>query len=121
MMSHIILAAIFTVFVCGCEKHSLTEQKIIEIANAKAESEGIPLKESNICYDVGNKNWHERLASLRKDSPDYVKERGNFDILKGYNYQTVIYTPKNPLTLGGVLYVFVNRDTEEIITIHGEQ
>jgi hypothetical protein len=120
-MSQIISSAIFIGLVCGCERHSLSEQQIIEVANAKAKSEGAPLKESNIYYDIGNKDWHETLASLKKNSSDYVEERDNFDVLKGHNYQTVIYTPKNPLTLGGVLYVFVDIDTGEVIAIHGEK
>jgi hypothetical protein len=121
MMPHIIFAMIFVVSCRSCGERLLTEQQIIGIANAKAKSEGIPLKESNIYYDVGNKDWRVRLASLRKDSPDYVKERDNFNELKGHNYQTVIYTPKNVSTLGGVLYVFVDRSTGEVITIHGEE
>lgn len=122
---YIIFAVCVTVSFCGCvcghAERLLTEQQITEIANSKAVSEGIPPEESNIYYDVGNKDWSETLASLRKNSPDYVKERGDFDELRGHDYQTIIYTPKNPDTLGGVLFVFIDRVTGKVITIHGEE
>ena len=117
----IIFATCVSVSVCGCAERLLTEQQIIEIANSKAESEGFSLKESNVNYDVGNTDWHETLASLKKDRPDYFKERDSFNELRGRKYQTVIYIPKSNYVLGGILFVFVDSDTGEVITIYGQE
>ncbi len=99
----------------------LTEKqiKIIDIANKKAPVLGVEIENKDVYYDVDNKKWTAELARLRRESPDYYAER--FKVLEGRDYQTVIYSPKEELTLGGVFWVFVDRETEEVITFLAEQ
>ena len=100
------------------EKEStITKQKIIEIANKKAIAEGILLEKSEVYYDVDNKEWEKTLISLRKDYPNDARR---LKILGGFDYQTVLYKPKSPTAMGGVLWVFIDRKSGQVITLFAE-
>ena len=107
---------------CGKKegKQTLTEEqiKVIEIANNKGPALGIEIESSNVYYDVDNEKWKEKLARLREESPNYAER---FKVLEGRDYQTVIYSPKENFTLGGVFWVFIDREAEEVITALAEQ
>lgn len=112
--------SVFIIWISGCEQSTLTKQQIIDIATKKAKAEEVSLDIREIYYDLGNKAWARKLAEIKKNSPDYAKSRNYFKILDAYDYQAVLFALK-PLILGGDLWVFVDKKTGEVITIHGEE
>lgn len=124
----IFLILVFAICLLGCKQkpknQPLTEEqiKIIEIATKKAKSDGIDLKYREVYYDVGNEAWTRKLDEIKKNSPDYAIRRNYFKILDAYDYQAVLLALKtDQLVLGGDIWVFVDKKTGEVITIHGEQ
>ncbi len=122
----LVLLMFFVILITGCrrkvtdfqEKEStITKQKIIDIANKKAIAEGILLEKSEVYYDVDNKEWEKTLILLRKDYPDDTRR---LKILDGFDYQTVLYKPKSPTAIGGVLWVFIDRKSGHVITLFAE-
>ncbi len=112
----------FAIWICGCRQSVLTEQQIIEIAINKAKPEKVNLDIREVYYDLGNKAWTRKLVEIKKNSPDYAKSRNYFEILDTYDYQAVLFALKPDLNvLGGDLWVFVDKKTGEVITIHGEK
>ena len=118
---------IYIIVICaislfGCRQDNkkknrlLTQEEIIQIANKERISEGISIEESNVYYDIENKKWKSRLSSLKNTSPEYAKR---FSVLDGRDYQAVHYSLKK-IAPGGVLWVFVDKSTSEVIAIHGE-
>ncbi|MHC4545461.1 MAG: hypothetical protein ACYTDW_13565 [Planctomycetota bacterium] len=118
---------IFLLLISGCKKqvgnasgdnaNMLTKQEIIEIANKKALSEEFPLDTSKVHYDVDNKEWEKMLVLLKRDYPDDARR---LEILEGRDYQAVLYTPKSPTAMGGILWVFIDKKTGEVITLFAE-
>lgn len=118
---------IFILLISGCKKqvgnvseddaNMLTKQEIIDIANKKAISEGLPLDSSKVHYDVDNKKWKQMLVLLKRDYPDDARR---LEILEGRDYQVVLYTPKSPTAMGGILWVFIDKKTGEVITLFAE-
>ncbi len=119
----IILVAAFLIWTQGCEQSTLTKQQIIEIATRQAKAEGVGLDIREVCYDLGNKAWARKLAGIKKNSPDYAKSRNYFKILDDHDYQAVFFALKPDLLSykGGDLWVFVDKKTGQVITIHGEE
>lgn len=99
----------------------LDKEKIIAIANKEWEARGHDVNESIVYYDTNNKLWNEELFRLQKESTDYAKR---FKILNKRDYQVVRYELKQEdghIVLGGVLWVFVDKKTGEVIMLHGEK
>ena len=125
--SSIIFAqTVLIVLICACKQKTerseqgpkmLTKQQIIEIANKVAKTEGVLVKKSNVCYDEGNKEWEKTYVLLERESPEDAER---LKILKGRDYQAVLYTPKSPTAMGGVLWVFIDRTTGRLITLYAE-
>lgn len=117
---YVIVIGAIGLFGCGQDnkerKGLLTQEEIIQIANKKRISEGTSIGKSNVYYDIGNKKWEKRLSSLKKTSPEYARR---FHVLEGRDYQAVYYSYKK-IAPGGILWVFVDRLTGEVITILGE-
>ncbi len=100
------------------KKNSLTKQQILSVANAETVSHGgLPLEEYSVYYDTNNEKWEKVLSSLREESPDYAVR---FEVLKDHDYQAVLYDV-DKYVLGGVLWVFVDRNTGKVITVYGEK
>ena len=112
----IIVSILFILF--GIFKKKNPEMEIYyEISRKKALDLDFPLKDSQILFDRGNVEWFTTLKNLKVSNPEYAKR---FDILGGRNYMTVKLCPKNKYTLGGVLWVFIDSETKEVITFYGE-
>ncbi len=116
----ILFVSAFVIWISGCEQSTLTKQQIIDIATKKAKAEEVSLDIREVYYDLGNKAWARKLAEIKKNSPDYAKSRNYFETLDAYDYQAVLFALK-PLVLGGDFWVFVDKKTGEVITIHGEK
>jgi hypothetical protein len=118
----IILVAAFLIWTQGCGQSTLTKKQIINIATKEAKAENITLDIREVYYDLGNSTWARKLVEIKKNSPDYAKSRNYFKILDGYNYQAVLFALKPDLNvLGGDFWVFVDKKTGQVITIHGEE
>jgi hypothetical protein len=96
----------------------LTREKIIDIANREVISRGLQLDDKEIYYDIDNVKWKDMLSYLRENSPDFAKR---YEVLEGRYYQAIVYSPKDKHVIGGVLWVFVDRKTGEVITVFGEK
>ncbi len=108
--------------VCGCTEGTLTKQQIINIATEKAKAEEVTLDIREVHYDMGNKAWARKLTEIEQDSPDYAKGRNYFKILDNYDYQAVLFAIRPDINvLGGDFWVFVDKTTGNVITIHGEK
>ena len=89
---------------------------IISVANSFLKSKGIELEQKSVYYDEGNQKWQKEYECIKIQSSahsyDYTKK---LDVLKGRDYQSVVYSPKDPLNLVGIHWVFVDRQTKEVI------
>ncbi len=118
----IIFVMFFIISISGCQQNVLTKQQIINIATKEAKAENITLDIREVYYDLGNNAWARKLVEIKKNSPDYAKSRNYFKILDTYDYQAVLFALKpDILVLGGDFWVFVDRKTGKVITIHGEK
>lgn len=118
----IIFVMFFIISISGCQQNILTKQQIINIATKEAKAENITLDIREVYYDLGNNAWARKLVEIKKNSPDYAKSRNYFKILDAYDYQAVLFALKPDLNVrGGDFWVFVDRQTGGVITIHGEE
>jgi len=115
--SFIIFIFILFILLNIFKKKNSEKEMYYEIAKKKALSLGFTLKDSQILFDRGNVEWTTTLKDLKVGNPEYAKR---FDILNGRNYRTVKFYPKSKYTLGGVLWVFIDAETKEVIIFHGE-
>jgi hypothetical protein len=114
----LLLVIIATLGIVGCKQNMLTEKAILKIANTEAEKRGHILESDNIYYDHGNKLWKEKLGYIGKNVPDQAER---LKVLDNRKYQAVHYYPKDKMTLGGLLWIFVDKETGEVITMYGEK
>ncbi len=91
----------------------LTKEQILKIANKEAKRLYFSPDKSEVLYDVGREKWQENLKVMEKIAPGWSKD---FEILNDRNYVIVLYRPKDPGVMGGVLWLFIDRKTGEIIT-----
>ena len=105
----------------GCKNEDREKDEYVRIAKATAQKEGASLERSDIYFDENNVAWNKTLDDLKTNSPDYATR---FNVLTGENYQAVKIYPKKELTgltLGGVLWVLIDKETKEVILFHGEK
>jgi hypothetical protein len=94
-------------------KEELTKYQIVESATRALNKDGFDLYRVEIIYDQNNKMWREKVNKMTdlQNSPNFkLFERG---FMK--NYQAVLFNFKNP---PGEVWVFVDRDTGEVLEIH---
>ncbi len=72
---------------------------------------GIKKDDGNIIYDEQNIQWKIRHNG---------EEKPNFPKLEGKDYYTIIYEPKG-LQFGGVVWLFVEKDTNNLLYVHREK
>lgn len=72
---------------------------------------GINKDDGDIVYDEQNVQW-----KIRHDG----EEKPNCPELEGKNYYTIIYEPKG-LQLGGIVWLFVEKDTNNLLYVHREK
>jgi hypothetical protein len=124
MAKAFLLLGSVTVFL-GCEQEMhmdgvLTKKQIIKIANEELVT-GLfefDLRDYEVYYDVGNKKWADKAAHYKKDPLDFEKR---FKVLENHDFQVVRYKMKGKDVLGGVIWVFVDRKTGEVLTWFGER
>lgn len=117
VISTIFVVSISFVFLDVVMKKNEDTEMYYEISKKKALELHFELKNSQMLLDRGNIKWVMTLKDLKENNPEYAKR---FDILDNRNYITVKIYPRNQYTLGGVLWVFIDVKTKEVITVCGE-
>ena len=102
----------------------LSREGVLRIATDKAKELGYKLEEMNVTYDDGNKKIKEHLtrsgiSTYNKKTKTWEKNlpttpEKEYPELAGRNYQAVYCAPKK-MQLGGDLWVFIDKDTGEVI------
>jgi len=117
-INRFIVGLVLLLWFTGCYREISSERtRIIEVASALAEQEGFNPQEMNVLYDEGNTKWDEVRTLIEKSSG---KNETAFSVLDGKNYQAVRFAPRREM-LGGVLWVFVDRDNLQVISFFGEE
>lgn len=112
------------------QSDKLTKEQITQIAIGKAQELGYKTEDMNIIYDEGNQKikehlkrsgvstYNEETKTWEKDSPTTPEQE--YPELKDKDYQSVYFGPKE-MVLGGDVWVFIDRNTGEVIKyIRGE-
>lgn len=111
-----VLAVFFLATTAFCADEIVQSDKIIAVATQAAKEAGVVIEEVDIIYDEGGKLWNERTGVLigEDKSPNHGILRKGF--LK--NYQIVYFDFKEPLN---DVWVFVDKDTGEVLTVYREE
>ena len=105
-------------------KQALSRERIIEIANAAARNYGWNPGSCTVVFDEGNAAWKADLSEIQRTLAAIpLPERKKFELpagswFEGHDYQVVRYDPRGrgPGTAAS-LYVFVDRDTGEVLEV----
>lgn len=99
-----------------CADADLSKEKVIAIATESVRGQGIALDLVDIIYDEDGKLWSEKTGFLvgEDKSPNHGILRKGF--LK--NYLIVYFDFKTPLK---DVWVFVDKDTGEVLTVYREE
>ena len=106
-----LLSAYAPIFAEGKE---LNKEQIIDIATQAVKVQGITLNEVSIIYDDGNKLWSEKIGYISEEQPNHGILKEGF--LK--NYKTVFFDFKEPIK---DIWVFIDKDTGEVLTVYREK
>jgi len=103
----------------------LSKEQIIEIAKSKAEELGFNLRKMDIFYDEGNQKLKEHLKRIGvsvydRETKEWKPEVGTtpeeeYPAIAGRDYQVIYFSPQE-LMMGGDLWIFIDRNTGEVIT-----
>lgn len=112
------------------QSDKLTQDRILSISVAKAKGLGFDTGTMDITYDNNNEKlkthlkrigvsvYDERTKTWVKDPPTSPEEE--YPELKGKDYQAVYFGPKDTV-LGGDLWIFVDKNTGEVLrTVAGQ-
>lgn len=117
--SVILLLAVMLLFCAGvafCQTKELPKKQIIAIAEEAVREKGYKVDEAQVIYDEGGRRWCETFGfvGFEDTSPNHgILKRG---FLK--NYKIVYFDFKEPVK---DVWVFVDKDTGEILTIYEER
>jgi hypothetical protein len=98
------------------EQKEISKDQVISIATLAAKGEGLKVEEAEVIYDEGGKLWVEKAGfmTLENQSPNHgILKRG---FLK--NYLIVYFDFKEPIKDA---WVFVDKDTGEVLSVYKEQ
>ena len=113
LLLSICVTCLFTLL-SACSTSALTRQEIVRIAGEQAKGEGIILANRNTVFDRGNKRWHRKFKTINTTmAPSY-------EFLENREYQAILYSLKRS-QLGGDFWVFVDKQSGEVLTFYGEE
>lgn len=96
------------------EKMHISKEEAIEIANKELLKQDFDVTQKNVSADKENTAWNRHFLS------DETAIENNLHIvesLKDKNYWAIYYQPKERRFLGGEAWVFVDKNTGEIILL----
>ncbi|MDI6606715.1 MAG: hypothetical protein QME65_06215 [Candidatus Omnitrophota bacterium] len=114
-----LLLAASAVFAQG-EAAGISEEQIKAAAIKAVQEKNIVFEEADIIYDEENALWDERVMVIEEtpNDPNYGNLPGG--VLAEKKYQAVFFDfPEESLTKD--VWVFVDKDTGEVITVYQEQ
>lgn len=94
------------------EQMEISKEKVHEIANNKAKEIGYDIKEMKVELDKENTRWNEYI----KKGPILENDNKLRLALKDRKYWAAYYAPKR-IQFGGDLWIFIDKNTGEVITI----
>jgi hypothetical protein len=97
---------------CTHGKSDDCDPNIVRVAYQKA-AEMVRVDKSVFIYDENNANWEKELQLYSKHNHD---ENGVRTKLTNRNYQAVLFYPQKRGTLGGILWLFIDKQNYEVIT-----
>ena len=99
------------------EERTWTRSEILAIADKEAQTSGYDIERMGISLDIYNSTWREHLrTSERSGAIGEIEGK-----LKDRQYWAVYYSPLKERQLGGDIFVFVDRNTGEILgTLRGK-
>ena len=90
-----------------------TRSTILAVADEEATRLGYDIEHMSVSFNTYNSKWRDYLASAQNFVPvPKVQEK-----LKDREYWAVYYAPPKRGMRGGNLWVFLDRETGEIITV----
>ena len=96
-------------FVSATER-TWTRSEILAIADKEAQEIGYDIERMGVSLDIYNSTWRDHLkTSERSDAISEIEGK-----LKDRHYWAVYYSPLKE-QLGGDVFVFIDRDTGEIL------
>jgi len=97
----------------GAEKE-WTRTEILQIADKEAIRIGYDVEHMSVSFDVYNTKWEDYLKSFKGigGMPDVEKELEEHN-----NYLAIHFAPFKKMILGGDLWVFIDLDNGEVITV----
>jgi hypothetical protein len=107
------------------QSDKLTKERITRVAISKAQELGYKTEDMDITYDEDNQKIKEHLKrsgvstynegtkTWEKDSPTAPEQE--YPELKDKDYQAVYFGPKEAGIKGGDLWVFIDKNTGEVI------
>ncbi len=107
------------------QSNRLTKEQIIQIAINKAKELEYKTEDMDIVYDEDNKRikehlqrsgvstYNEKTKTWEKDLPTTPEQE--YPELKDRDYQSVYFGPKGEGIKGGDLWVFVDKNTGQVI------
>ena len=116
------IASLLLMLLVGCvnavnrtEAKTVSKTEIMRIANKAATDMGYDLRKLKVSMDDNNSIWNEYISKMPAGWHSNVVDR-----LKGRKYSALYYEPK-PLRFGGDLFVFVDRQTGQVVaTLAGQ-
>jgi len=97
-------------------EQEVTKDQVIEIATISAKGAGIDIKGANVIYDEGGKLWSDKFGFVK-----FEDKSPNHSILKnGFlkNYRIVYFDFVDPVK---DVWVFVDKDTGEVLAVYREE
>lgn len=97
-------------------EQEVTKDQVIEIATVSAKAAGIDIEGANVIYDEGGQLWSQRFGFVKFEdaSPNHGILKNGF--LK--NYRIVYFDFVDPIKDA---WVFVDKDTGEVLTAYREE
>lgn len=101
------------------EAKGLDEEQIKASATKVVQDKGIILEEVDVIYDEENALWEERVMAVEEAPADPNKGNLPGGILAEKKYQVVYFDFSDEVPTKDI-WVFVDKDTGEVITVYQE-
>ena len=92
------------------------QKEILEVAHKKARELGYEPDKVNFFYDVNNKAWNDTYG-LAINNKEISLQNDEYKKLVGRNFQAVHYSSSKKYSLGGDIFVLIDKKTKEVIIV----
>ena len=103
----------------GCQKEIKYEEKSFkDIALDYAKLKGFSILDKEVIFDTNNIEWDKALSYYKNANPKFANQ---YSDLTDKEIQSIKIFPNNKATLGGVVWVLIDKNTKEVITFLAEK